>query len=1045
MGLRNCCYCKPEDFYENSKLKNFNFQIINKDKINFDISFKYSSEKIINYDFAESNKINRFKIRYKKRILIHTESQQNNIHIFSYYLGDLVFNLISLRINEMFRVLKVKFLDELKSNAFALCLENKQNNKLSILIIMISKSKFASRIDLGLKKSQNNNLNNDNSSNHTYSNFEKRSKGECSESFVKKRSNDEKTEKQYVKKTLTSMGYTNNMNEFHSQSSIISEKYFHNKNVKNDNNNNNPNEDKNLKVDKAHENLKDFIDQDMYTKKESKYNIKNNYNANSNTNTFYSPLNNQQNRDKEKCSNETDKMYKNIIKRRNNSETNLDKLEKTLKNREIIILEEIINSSFDSEEDERNKNFICFDSNNNNPYNDSFLDLYERERYIIKNNHFDNESYNHYNEIKKFKRINNNLNIKNKNDNFLVEENYVLEPSQSSKKIPQYQKYFMKIDKKDLYNKFRDVIMTKYGIYNIELSILINDNNFSASKIEIKENFIFIYISNNSNNLNFIKTYYIEKNLRSYRFISNIQLENYDPIVDNLFIISPVNSIILQGLNVVILENTKEVAKINLFEFFKKKFNSNENEIISILNENKREIDTYNVSILDDNYNIYYDSGILLNSKNVFYKSYNFKASSLNYNNNKTNLNNDKNSSSDNNNEKGFFASLFNRSIGVNNEDQKEIKKNNLKIEENNFLLKLEILKFTNIFYKTNSLKENELIMHKLIEMGTDVNFEEEHEKIKIDLEIEETDKYVMGLEKECFSPNNEQLNKKISDNILNENIFQKSNLNKESNRNSNFEISDVVNKAEIKSESNIEIGNNLERKIITENILNEIFEKNNANGEEILNIKKIIKSQNNLFQLYITGLCRINNTGNFDNNQFISSIKIPFWINFEFQNSNSKSNFEIRHDNFIKNVDLDILDSDCYQKNKIKNYSNRNNSYHEKKKFILENSNKMRILEKDFPLICNIGFGPYINGPLLTGHLNGMITIWEIMDLSIKMKITLNDINFPICNIISESNGVSFFNTNDCLVCFDIIDKKKELFYFEKNNEGLQKIIKKN
>ena len=101
--------------------------------------------------------------------------------------------------------------------------------------------------------------------------------------------------------------------------------------------------------------------------------------------------------------------------------------------------------------------------------------------------------------------------------------------------------------------------------------------------------------------------------------------------------------------------------------------------------------------------------------------------------------------------------------------------------------------------------------------------------------------------------------------------------------------------------------------------------------------------------------------------------------------------------------------------------------------------------MDKDFPLICNIGLGPFINGPLLTGHVNGIITIWDILDLSIKMKITVNEINLPINNIISEQNDVSFFSTNDCLVCFNIIDKKRELFYFEKNDEGLQKIIKKN
>ena len=63
------------------------------------------------------------------------------------------------------------------------------------------------------------------------------------------------------------------------------------------------------------------------------------------------------------------------------------------------------------------------------------------------------------------------------------------------------------------------------------------------------------------------------------------------------------------------------------------------------------------------------------------------------------------------------------------------------------------------------------------------------------------------------------------------------------------------------------------------------------------------------------------------------------------------------------------------------------------------------------------------------------MATVIDYSDVSIELTY----------NIISEKNDVSFISTKDTLTCFSIINKKKQLFYHENEDEGLQKIIKRN
>jgi hypothetical protein len=160
MGLRQCCCGSREEsqdlIYINPKEES---------KYVFKIT---SKEKIRSFDFADSNKIKRFKLKHKKRILIVNED--NTINLVSFYLGNLTFLLNSIRINEKYKILDCVFLDKSNSTRFALFLED-SNKKMDIFIIKIEKDRHKQPIELNINENDTGQKNNNPNRTTTSSSF----------------------------------------------------------------------------------------------------------------------------------------------------------------------------------------------------------------------------------------------------------------------------------------------------------------------------------------------------------------------------------------------------------------------------------------------------------------------------------------------------------------------------------------------------------------------------------------------------------------------------------------------------------------------------------------------------------------------------------------------------------------------------------------------------------------------------------------------------------------------------------------------------------
>ncbi len=172
-----------------------------------------------------------------------------------------------------------------------------------------------------------------------------------------------------------------------------------------------------------------------------------------------------------------------------------------------------------------------------------------------------------------------------------------------------------------------------------------------------------------------------------------------------------------------------------------------------------------------------------------------------------------------------------------------------------------------------------------------------------------------------------------------------------------------------------------------------EITAKEEEESKESRKSHSLSNNSNLIMTFIITGMCRGNNMNNenMEENRFLSV--------------------------FVYNTSIDTVSE--FEKSR----------------------SKIRILNKT-PEITDISFGPFDNGPIITGHVNGYAYIWSLFDLSLISIIHIFD-NCPINFIINEPFGMSLFCNKDkgTIQSLHIIDKKSEYFYHESTNGKLTRI----
>ncbi len=172
-----------------------------------------------------------------------------------------------------------------------------------------------------------------------------------------------------------------------------------------------------------------------------------------------------------------------------------------------------------------------------------------------------------------------------------------------------------------------------------------------------------------------------------------------------------------------------------------------------------------------------------------------------------------------------------------------------------------------------------------------------------------------------------------------------------------------------------------------------EITAKEEEESKESRKSQSLSNHSNLIMTFIITGMCRGNNMGNesMEENRFLSV--------------------------FVYNTSIDTVSE--FEKSR----------------------SKIRILNKT-PEITDISYGPFDNGPIITGHVNGYAYIWSLFDLSLISIIHVFD-DCPINFIINEPFGMSLFCNKDkgTIQSLHIIDKKSEYFYHESTNGKLTRI----
>jgi len=97
-----------------------------------------------------------------------------------------------------------------------------------------------------------------------------------------------------------------------------------------------------------------------------------------------------------------------------------------------------------------------------------------------------------------------------------------------------------------------------------------------------------------------------------------------------------------------------------------------------------------------------------------------------------------------------------------------------------------------------------------------------------------------------------------------------------------------------------------------------------------------------------------------------------------------------------------------------------------------------LRELSPDISLIESIVYGPYNNGPILTGHSNGAIYIWNTNNLEI-ISVFSTFLGKSVNLIANEPNGMSIVCNKEkaAFKFFHPFDKKKS-YFFSENKERL-------
>ena len=102
------------------------------------------------------------------------------------------------------------------------------------------------------------------------------------------------------------------------------------------------------------------------------------------------------------------------------------------------------------------------------------------------------------------------------------------------------------------------------------------------------------------------------------------------------------------------------------------------------------------------------------------------------------------------------------------------------------------------------------------------------------------------------------------------------------------------------------------------------------------------------------------------------------------------------------------------------------------------DNKSKIRILNQNHPKITHIKYGPYSNGPIITGQLNGLTYLWKIDTLEIISVLTVFE-EMKIDLITNENNGMTIFvNKENSSFCFLHINYRKKSYFFKEDKKRL-------
>lgn len=547
-----------------------------------------------------------------------------------------------------------------------------------------------------------------------------------------------------------------------------------------------------------------------------------------------------------------------------------------------------------------------------------------------------------------------------------------------------------------------------------------NNNNYSDNLfLNKKESKNFEEKNNNENNINFYNEYFTEVDLKSANnFFDNISLDKYGEI----------NHLIFQKI---IEKETKKIIFDNntLYLHYEDK---NVCKIINI-SPNFKEFSlarTYNVKLFDtlNDYVIHSHSSndvtiIFYGLKFYFYKKghLTFKMSlqeffqfenirkkqSFNYNNhNNYNYHNQERGLSSNHGNNHNKSSQYN--LNVNNTLSSEYQ--NQRTEENS----RKIIKFTsrslgkNIFIdKLNPKKEKidskrimtlEIIkitntskesfstynLKSFVETKKDINVETHNSETILLTNVKESEIYMSGdsLNEELYETMNNKNRNKFNDkekekeyNLKEKNININTNNN---NNNKNFKQNSSKNSAK-NSQKNSEANeiNVVSLNSNEANLANFQQQKSGQNIEKLNNNNNRYATAEDLSFL-MSGLCCLELPERAITTQFISVVKV---------NQDRKREMN----EFMEDIT------------------------------ILNKENKIRISE-DIPLITYIYPGNLQSENIFfTGHVEGLVGIWDFNDLSLKLLFSLSSVTSTILKVSSVNYENSFILTNDSLISFDI------------------------